>query len=56
MYGQELINPTIHEFLSQIDVFSGMSQKGPVSGIPSAWEKVRFAPLDPESFISLESF
>jgi hypothetical protein len=48
MYGQELINPTIQEFLLQRDSLAAMSQNGPVSGIPKAWEKVRLAPLDPK--------
>jgi hypothetical protein len=49
-YGQELMNPTIQEFLSQRDALAAMSQNGPVSGIPKAWEKVRLAPLDPKNF------
>src|ERR1700710_2962270 len=47
MYGHELMNPTIQEFLSQRALFSAIAQVGPVSGIPRAIEKERFAPFDP---------
>lgn len=47
MYGAELMKPTIQEFLSQVAEFSGILQKSPVSGIPSAGEKVRLAPFEP---------
>lgn len=52
MYGAELINPTIQEFLSQVAVLAGSLQKSPVSGIPSAGEKVRLAPFDPMGNVS----
>lgn len=56
IYGQELMKPTIQEFLSQIASFPGWnlpvisvgSQKGPVSGMQRIWEKVRLAPLEPD--------
>lgn len=52
MYGAELMNPTIQEFLSQVAELAGTLQKSPVSGIPSAGEKVRFAPFDPVVYVS----
>lgn len=53
IYGTELMKPTIHEFLLQMDSCEGSYagspavQYGPLSGIPRRVANVKFAPLEP---------
>lgn len=55
IYGTELINPTIHEFLSQTAAFAALSSHhSPLSWIPNASGKETFAPLDPIELTLLE--
>ena len=44
MYGQELINPTSHELLSQVPA---AVHAGPLSGIPKVTGNDRLAPFEP---------
>lgn len=44
----ELTRPIIQLFLAQVPALASGPQEEPaLSGMPSAWGKLRFAPLDP---------